>query len=127
VYRRFDFAGKGLLLTLIDIPFTVSPVISGMLFVLLFGAQGVFGDWLVNHDVKIVFAVPGILLATIFVTFPFVARELIPNMVALGSAEEQTALTLGASGWRTFFRITLPNIKWSLLSWRDSVQRSRHG
>jgi sulfate transport system permease protein len=112
---RFDFAGKGLLLTLIDIPFTVSPVISGMLFVLLFGAQGVFGDWLVNHNVKIVFAVPGIVLATIFVTFPFVARELIPNMVALGSAEEQAALSLGASGWRAFFRITLPNIKWSLL------------
>jgi len=112
---RFDFAGKGLLLTLIDVPFTVSPVISGMLFVLLFGAQGVFGDWLMNHNVKIVFAVPGIVLATIFVTFPFVARELIPTMQALGSDEEQAALTLGASGWRTFFRITLPNIKWSLL------------
>ena len=112
---RFDFAGKGLLLALIDVPFTVSPVISGMLFVLLFGAQGVFGDWLMNHNVKIVFAVPGIVLATIFVTFPFVARELIPTMQALGSDEEQAALTLGASGWRTFFRITLPNIKWSLL------------
>jgi len=112
---RFDFAGKGLLLTLVDVPFTVSPVISGMLFVLLFGAQGVFGDWLMNHNVKIVFAVPGIVLATIFVTFPFVARELIPTMQALGSDEEQAALTLGASGWRTFFRITLPNIKWSLL------------
>ncbi|HXJ95174.1 MAG TPA: sulfate ABC transporter permease subunit CysW [Terriglobia bacterium] len=112
---RFDFAGKQVLLTLIDVPFTVSPVISGMLFVLLFGAQGVFGDWLVNHNIKIVFAVPGIVLATIFVTFPFVARELIPTMQALGSDEEQAALTLGAGGWRTFFRITLPNVKWSLL------------
>ncbi len=112
---RFDFAGKQVLLTLIDVPFTVSPVISGMLFVLLFGAQGVFGDWLMNHNIKIVFAVPGIVLATIFVTFPFVGRELIPTMQALGSDEEQAALTLGASGWRTFFRITLPNIKWSLL------------
>jgi len=112
---RFDFAGKELLLTLIDIPFTVSPVISGMIFVLLFGAQGLFGDWLLNHNIKIVFAAPGIILATVFVTFPFVTRELIPTMLALGSDEEQAALTLGASGWRTFFRITLPNIKWSLL------------
>jgi len=112
---RFEFAGKQVLLTLIDIPFTVSPVISGMLFVLLFGAQGLFGSWLLDHNLKIVFAVPGIVLATIFVTFPFVARELIPTMQALGSDEEQAALTLGASGWRTFFRITLPNIRWSLL------------
>jgi len=112
---RFDFAGKQLLLTLIDVPFTVSPVISGMLFVLLFGAQGLFGGWLMDHNIKIVFAVPGIVLATVFVTFPFVARELIPSMMAVGSDEEQAALTLGASGWRTFFRITLPNIKWSLL------------
>ena len=112
---RFDFAGKQVLLTLIDIPFTVSPVVSGMLFVLLFGAQGLFGGWLLDHNIKIVFAVPGIVLATIFVTFPFVARELIPSLQALGSDEEQAALTLGASGWRTFFRITLPNIKWSLL------------
>lgn len=112
---RFDFTGKQLLLTLIDVPFTVSPVISGMLFVLLFGAQGVFGTWLADHDLKIVFAIPGIVLATIFVTFPFVARELIPMMLALGSDEEQAALTLGASGWRTFLRITIPNVKWSLL------------
>lgn len=112
---RFDFAGKQLLLTLIDVPFTVSPVISGMLFVLLFGAQGLFGSWLIDHNIKVVFAVPGIVLATIFVTFPFVARELIPTMLALGSDEEQAALTLGASGCRTFLRITLPNVKWSLL------------
>jgi len=112
---RFDFTGKQLLLTLIDVPFTVSPVISGMLFVLLFGAQGVFGNWLIDHNIRIVFAVPGIVLATIFVTFPFVARELIPTMLALGSDEEQAALTLGASGWRTFLRVTLPNVKWSLL------------
>lgn len=112
---RFDFTGKRLLLTLIDVPFTVSPVIGGMLFVLLFGVQSVWGDWLMDHNIKIVFAVPGIVLATIFVTFPYVARELIPMMLTLGSEEEQAALTLGANGWRTFFRITLPNIKWSLL------------
>lgn len=112
---RFDFAGKQFLITLIDVPLTVSPVISGMLFVLLFGAQGLFGNWLIDHNIRIVFAVPGIVLATIFVTFPFVARELIPTMLALGSDEEQAALTLGAGGWRTFLRITLPNVKWSLL------------
>jgi len=112
---RFDFFGKGLLTTLIDIPFSVSPVISGMIFVLLFGAQGFFGSWLADRDIKIVFALPGIVLATTFVTFPFVARELIPMMQALGEEEEEAAITLGASGWRTFFRITLPNIKWSLL------------
>lgn len=112
---RFDFSGKGLLTTLIDIPFSVSPVISGMIFVLLFGLQGLFGKWLAARDLKIVFAVPGIVLATIFVTFPFVARELIPMMQALGTEEEEAAITLGSSGWRTFFRITLPNIKWSLL------------
>ena len=112
---KFDFFGKGLLVTLIDVPFSVSPVISGMIFVLLFGAQGWFGGWLGQHDIKIIFAVPGIVLATIFVTFPFVARELIPLMQVLGNDEEEAALTLGASGWKTLFRITLPNVKWSLL------------
>src|SRR5665213_1589126 len=112
---RFDFVGKRILITLIDVPFSVSPVISGMVFVLLFGAQGVFGRWLIDHDIRIVFAVPGLILATTFVTFPYIARELIPTMQALGSDEEEAALTLGASGWRTFFHITLPNIKWSLL------------
>ena len=112
---RFDFAGKRVLITLIDVPFSVSPVISGMVFVLLFGAQGVFGRWLIDHDIRIVFAVPGLILATTFVTFPYIARELIPTMQVLGSEEEEAALTLGASGWHTFFRITLPNIKWSLL------------
>jgi sulfate/thiosulfate transport system permease protein len=112
---KFDFFGKGFLITLIDVPFSVSPVISGMIFVLLFGAQGLFGGWLGRHDIKIIFAVPGIVLATIFVTFPFVARELIPLMQLLGSDEEEAALTLGAGGWRTFLRITLPNVKWSLL------------
>ncbi len=112
---KFDFVGKNLLITLIDIPFSVSPVISGMIFVLLFGAQGLFGGWLAARDIKIVFAVPGIVLATTFVTFPFVARELIPVMQALGGEEEEAAVTLGASGWKTFFRITLPNIKWGLL------------
>lgn len=112
---RFDFVGKRLLITLIDVPFSVSPVISGMVFVLLFGAQGWFGRWLIDHDIRIVFAVPGLILATTFVTFPYIARELIPSMQSMGSEEEEAALTLGASGWRTFFRITLPNIKWSLL------------
>jgi len=112
---KFDFAGKSLLITLIDVPFSVSPVISGMIFVLLFGAQGLFGHWLAARDIRIVFAVPGILLATTFVTFPFVARELIPVMQSLGSEEEEAAITLGASGWKTFFRVTLPNIKWGLL------------
>jgi sulfate transport system permease protein len=112
---KFDFWGKNLLITLIDLPLSVSPVISGMIFVLLFGAQGVFGPWLQEHNLKIIFAVPGILIATIFVTFPFVAREVIPVMKAQGSDEEEAALTLGASGWQTFWRITLPKIKWGLL------------
>ncbi|MGX1788871.1 sulfate ABC transporter permease subunit CysW [Bosea sp. NPDC055332] len=111
---KFEFRGKSLLISFIDLPFSVSPVISGLVFVLLFGAQGYFGPWLAANDLKIIFAVPGILLATIFVTFPFVARELIPHMQSLGSADEETALTLGASGWRTFFKVTLPNVKWSL-------------
>jgi sulfate transport system permease protein len=112
---RFEFRGKNLLITLIDLPVAVSPVIAGMIYVLLFGAQGVFGPMLREHDIKIIFAVPGIALATTFVTFPFVARELIPFMQAQGSEEEEAALVLGASGWQTFFRITLPNIKWGLL------------
>lgn len=112
---RFEFKGKSLLTTLIDLPFSVSPVISGVIFVLLFGAQGVFGEWLMAHDVKIIFATPGIILATLFVTFPFVARQLIPLMQEMGSEEEEAALSLGASGWKTFFQITLPNIKWALL------------
>jgi len=111
---KFEFRGKSLLTSFIDLPFSVSPVISGLVFVLLFGAQGYLGPWLKANDVQIIFAVPGILLATIFVTFPFVARELIPHMQSLGSAEEETALTLGASGWRTFLTVTLPNVKWSL-------------
>jgi sulfate transport system permease protein len=111
---KFEFRGKSLLISFIDLPFSVSPVISGLVFVLLFGAQGYFGPWLAANDLKIVFAVPGILLATIFVTFPFVARELIPHMQSLGSADEEAALTLGASPWRTFFSVTLPNVKWSL-------------
>ncbi|ELX10383.1 sulfate/thiosulfate ABC transport system permease protein CysW [Janthinobacterium sp. HH01] len=112
---KFEFRGKSILLTLIDLPFSVSPVISGLIYVLLFGAQGWFGPWLQEHDVKILFAVPGIVLATIFVTFPFVARELIPLMQAQGSEEEEAAIVLGASGWDTFRRVTLPNIKWGLL------------
>jgi len=112
---KFDFRGKSVLLTLIDLPFSVSPVIAGLIYVLLFGAQGWFGPWLMDHDIKILFAVPGIVLATIFITFPFVARELIPLMQAQGSEEEEAALVLGASGWSTFFRVTLPNIKWGLL------------
>jgi sulfate/thiosulfate transport system permease protein len=112
---RFDFAGKSVLITLIDLPFAVSPVISGMLYVLLFGAQGLFGGFLLAHDVQIIFAVPGIALATIFVTFPFVARELIPFMESQGVEDEEAALVLGASGWQTFFRVTLPNAKWGLL------------
>ena len=111
---KFEFRGKSLLISFIDLPFSVSPVISGLVFVLLFGAQGYFGPWLAANNLKIIFAVPGILLATIFVTFPFVARELIPHMQSLGSADEETALTLGASPWRTFFTVTLPNVKWSL-------------
>ncbi|MES2164290.1 MAG: sulfate ABC transporter permease subunit CysW [Pseudomonadota bacterium] len=112
---KFEFRGKSILLTLIDLPFSVSPVISGLIYVLLFGAQGWFGPWLQEHDIKILFAVPGIVLATIFVTFPFVARELIPLMQAQGNEEEEAAIVLGASGWDTFRRVTLPNIKWGLL------------
>jgi sulfate transport system permease protein len=112
---KFKFAGKNILITLIDLPFSTSPVVSGMVFVLLFGAQGVLGPWLVAHDMQIVFAVPGILLATAFVTFPYVARELIPLMQTQGTDEEQSALTLSASGWKTFRLVTLPNIKWGLL------------
>ena len=112
---KYSFRGKSLLITLIDLPFAVSPVISGLIYVLVFGAQGWLGPWLIEHDVKIIFAVPGILLATTFVTFPFVARELIPLMQAQGSEEEYAAITLGANGWQTFWRVTLPNIKWGLL------------
>ena len=112
---KFNFPGKNVLTTLIDLPFTVSPVISGMVFVLLFGLQGVFGSWLDEHNIKIIFAVPGIVLSTIFVTFPFVARELIPVMQLSGTEEEEAAVVLGASGWRTLFMVTLPNIKWGLL------------
>jgi sulfate transport system permease protein len=112
---KFVFPGRNLLITLIDLPFAVSPVISGMIFVLLFGAHGWFGPWLVAHDLKVIFAVPGIVLATTFVTAPFVARELIPLMQEQGTEEEEAAIVLGASGWQTFFRVTLPNIKWGLL------------
>lgn len=112
---KFDFKGKGILVTLIDLPFAVSPVVAGLIYVLLFGAHGWWGAWLADHNVKIIFAVPGIVLATVFVTFPFVARELIPLMEAQGSDEEQAALVLGASGWQTFWHVTLPNIKWGLL------------
>ena len=112
---KFQFRGKQLLITLIDLPFAVSPVISGMVFVLLFGRQGYLGPWLIDHDIRIVFAIPGIVLATIFVSFPFVAREIIPVMEATGSQEEEAARVLGASGLQTFFRVTLPNIKWGLL------------
>jgi sulfate transport system permease protein len=112
---KFEFVGKSFLITLIDLPFSVSPVVSGLVYVLLFGLQGLLGPWLRAHDIKIIFAVPGIVLATVFVTFPFVARELIPLIQAQGSDEEEAALTLGASGWQTFFRVTLPNVKWGLL------------
>ncbi|MDR0243182.1 MAG: sulfate ABC transporter permease subunit CysW [Burkholderia sp.] len=112
---KFEFRGKALLTTLIDLPFSVSPVISGLVYVLLFGAQGWLGPWLQDHDVQIIFAVPGIVLATIFVTFPFVARELIPLMQAQGTDEEEAARVLGASGWQIFRRVTLPNVKWGLL------------
>jgi sulfate transport system permease protein len=112
---KFEFRGKYLLITLIDLPFAVSPVISGMIFVLLFGMHGWFGSWLFDHDIKIIFAVPGIVLATTFVTAPFIARELIPLMQEQGTEEEQAAIVLGAGGWQTFWRITLPNIKWGLL------------
>lgn len=112
---RFRFRGKRLLLTLIDLPFAVSPVISGLVFVLLFGAKGWFGPWFAEHDIKIIFALPGIVLATLFVTFPFVARELIPIMEAQGIQQEEAAVMLGASGWQTFWKVTLPSIKWGLL------------
>ncbi len=112
---KFDFPGKNMLITLIDLPFAVSPVISGMIFVLLYGAHGWFGAWLTEHDIKIIFAVPGIVLATTFITSPFVARELIPLMQEQGTDEEEAAIVLGAGGWQTFFRVTLPNIKWGLL------------
>ena len=111
---KFKFNGKSLLTTLIDLPFAVSPVISGLVYVLVFGAQGWFGPWLIAHNIRIIFAVPGIVLATAFVTFPFVARELIPLMQAQGTDEEYSAVTLGANGWQTFWRVTLPNIKWGL-------------
>ncbi|MEW6039421.1 MAG: sulfate ABC transporter permease subunit CysW [Pseudomonadota bacterium] len=112
---KFEFPGKNLLTTLIDLPFSVSPVVSGLIYVLLFGMQGWLGPWLAEHDIKLIFAVPGIVLATIFVTVPFVARELIPLMQAQGSEEEEAALVLGASGWQTFLHVTLPNIRWGLL------------
>lgn len=112
---KFDFPGKSLLLTLIDLPFSVSPVVSGLIYVLLFGAQGWFGPWLQEHDIRLIFAVPGIVMATVFITFPFVARELIPLMQAQGSEEEEAAIMLGATGWQTFWRVTLPNVRWGLL------------
>ncbi len=112
---KFDFRGKSVLLTLIDLPFSVSPVIAGLIYVLVFGLQGWFGEWLSAHDLKVIFAVPGIVLATIFVTFPFVARELIPLMQAQGQEQEEAARVLGASGFQTFMKVTLPNVKWALL------------
>lgn len=112
---KYDFRGKPLLITLIELPFSVSPVVSGLVFVLLFGAQGWFGEWLIERDVEIIFAVPGLVLATVFVTFPFVARQLIPLMTMQGRANEEAALTLGASGWQTFWHVTLPNIRFALL------------
>jgi len=112
---KFEFRGKAFLVTLIDLPFSISPVVAGLMYVMVFGAQGWLGPWLAEHDIRIIFAVPGIVLATIFVTFPFIARELIPLMQAQGCDEEEAALVLGASGWQTFFKVTLPNIKWGLL------------
>jgi sulfate/thiosulfate transport system permease protein len=112
---KYEFRGKAFLTTLIDLPFSVSPVVAGLIYVLMFGSQGWLGPWLAAHDMKIIFAVPGIVLATIFVTFPFIARELIPLMQAQGSEEEQAARVLGANGWQMFFRVTLPNIRWALL------------
>ncbi len=112
---KFEFRGKHLLITLIDLPFAISPVIAGLIFVVLFGRSGWLGPWLQGHGLRIIFNTPGIIIATVFVTFPFVARELIPLMQAQGNEEEQSALTLGASGWQTFWRITLPNIKWGLI------------
>ena len=112
---KFDFRGKNVLLTLIDLPFSVSPVIAGLVYVLVFGLQGWFGAWLLEHDIKIIFAVPGIVLATLFITFPFIARELIPLMQAQGVEQEEAARVLGAGGWQIFWRVTLPNVKWALL------------
>jgi sulfate/thiosulfate transport system permease protein len=112
---KFNFRGKAILLTFIDLPFSVSPVVAGLLFVLLYGVNGLFGAWLTEHHVKIIFALPGIVLATIFVTFPYVARELIPIMESQGSEQEEAALTLGASGWQTFWMVTVPSVKWGLL------------
>jgi sulfate transport system permease protein len=112
---KYEFWGKSFLTTLVDLPFSVSPVVAGLIYVLVFGAQGWFGPWLMAHDIKIVFAVPGIILATIFVTVPFIARELIPLMQSQGNDEEQAAIVLGATGWQTFWRVTLPNIKWGLI------------
>ena len=112
---KFSFPGKSLLITLIDLPFSVSPVVSGLIFVLLFGAHGLIGPWLAAHDLKIIFAVPGIVLATVFITFPFVARELIPLMMEQGRDDEEAAISLGANGWQTFWHVTLPNIRWGLL------------
>lgn len=112
---KFEFRGKSFLITLIDLPFAVSPVVSGLIYVLVFGAHGWLGPWLAEYDIQVIFAVPGIVLATIFVTFPFVAREVIPLMQEQGTDEEQAAISLGANGWQTFFRVTLPNIKWALL------------
>ena len=112
---KYDFRGKSFLTTLVDLPFSVSPVVAGLIYVLVFGAQGWLGPWLAAHDTKIIFAVPGIILATVFVTFPFIARELIPLMQAQGNDEEQAAIVLGASGWQTFWYVTLPNIKWGLI------------
>jgi len=112
---KYEFKGKALLTTLIDLPFSVSPVVAGLIYVLMFGAQGWIGPWLADHNIKIIFAVPGIILATVFVTFPFIARELIPLMQAQGTDEEQAAIVLGATGWQTFWHVTLPNIKWGLV------------
>ena len=112
---KFDFRGKSLLITLIDLPFAVSPVVAGLIFILLFGSQGYFGEWLAAKEIKIIFAVPGMILATLFITFPFIARELIPLMQSQGKDEEEAAISLGASGWQMFWRVTLPNIKWGLL------------
>ncbi|KQP21746.1 sulfate ABC transporter permease subunit CysW [Pseudorhodoferax sp. Leaf267] len=112
---KYEFRGKAFLTTLVDLPFSVSPVVAGLIYVLMFGAHGWFGPWLAAHDIKIIFAIPGIVLATVFVTFPFIARELIPLMQAQGNEEEQAAIVLGASGWQTFWYVTLPNIKWGLI------------
>ncbi|MEK4524293.1 sulfate ABC transporter permease subunit CysW [Paenibacillus sp. BGI2013] len=115
VITKFQFKGKGLMITLIDLPFSISPVVGGLIFVLVFGSNGWLGPWLSEHDIKIIFALPGIVIATLFITFPFVARELIPLMEDQGTREEEAAVTLGASGWRIFWSVTLPNIKWGLL------------